>query len=284
MAKRNRTTTAKVIERRIKEGRGQGHFNLYKPWLTIHDVPSHGIVTRTLGWKSGRLHHFFSEHFELAHFFQMEWSMSITDLREQYPLLPLEKTLFIAEKLGIKHPTDPRTHHPIVMTTDQLLTVRAGEETVYEAHSIKPESKLKKRVLEKLEIERLFFKDARVKWRLITEKQINYDFVKNVNWLHSSKLLDDLPHISLSLIDNIESILFHALKNQSMPFAKITLQQDRKLDLPPGTCISIAKYLIANRIWKIDMTKLLEPTLQPIVVERGSKGGILSESLSEQYF
>lgn len=272
MAKRNRTITAKVIERRIKEGRGQGHFSSYKPWLTIHDVPSHGIVTRVLGWKSERLHHLFSEHFELAHFYQMEWANNVIDIREQYPLLPLEKTLFIAEKLGIKHPTDPRTHYPIVMTTDQLLTVRAGEELTYEANSIKPQSKLNKRVLEKLEIERKFFEDAGVKWRLITEKQINYILVKNVNWLHSSKSLNDLPNFSRWYLDYIEPYLFQALKDQSKPFAKITLQQDKILGLPSGTCISIVKYLIANRVWKVDMTKLIEPSLKPIVVERADEG------------
>jgi hypothetical protein len=127
MAKRNRATTARVIERRIKEGRGQGNLSSYKPWLTIHDIPSHGIVTRALGWKSGRLHHLFSEHYELAHFYQMEWANNVIDLREQYPLLPLKKTIFIADKMGIKHPTDPKTHHPIVMTTDQLITIKDGE-------------------------------------------------------------------------------------------------------------------------------------------------------------
>lgn len=66
------------IQRKIKEGRGQGHFSEYKPWLTVHDVPSTGVVTRILGWKSGRLHHYLSEHFELAHHYQMEWSEQVT--------------------------------------------------------------------------------------------------------------------------------------------------------------------------------------------------------------
>lgn len=52
MSKRRRRTTAATIERWIKEGRGRRHFEEYKPWLTIHDVPSHGVVTRVRGWKS----------------------------------------------------------------------------------------------------------------------------------------------------------------------------------------------------------------------------------------
>ncbi|WP_077849884.1 TnsA endonuclease N-terminal domain-containing protein [Clostridium puniceum] len=37
----------------------------------------------------------------------------VVDIREQYPLLPIEDTLAIALELGIKHPEDPQTHQPI---------------------------------------------------------------------------------------------------------------------------------------------------------------------------
>ncbi|MDQ0092076.1 hypothetical protein J2T12_005520 [Paenibacillus anaericanus] len=137
MGKNRTTTTASSIARRIREGRGKGHFSSYRPWLTIHDVPSTGVVTRILGWKSGRLHHYLSEHLELAHHYQMEWAENVIDIREQFPLLPLEKTLFIAQKLGIKYPIDPKTKYPIVMTTDMLLTIRKGDDIGFVAHSTK---------------------------------------------------------------------------------------------------------------------------------------------------
>ncbi|MCM3397873.1 hypothetical protein [Oceanobacillus profundus] len=43
MAKRNRGTTKKKIEKWTLEGRGQGVREDYKPWLTIQDVPSEGM-------------------------------------------------------------------------------------------------------------------------------------------------------------------------------------------------------------------------------------------------
>ncbi len=49
------------------------------------------------------------------------------DIREQFPLIPLDKTLYIAQKLGIKHSTDPKNKLPIIMTTDMLLTVKQEE-------------------------------------------------------------------------------------------------------------------------------------------------------------
>ncbi|WP_232700029.1 TnsA endonuclease N-terminal domain-containing protein [Brevibacillus daliensis] len=268
MAKRIRSTTLSVIERRLKEGRGTGHFSEYKPWLTIHDVPSKGVVTRIFGWKSGRLHHYLSEHFELAHHYQLEWSSSVIDIREQFPLLPLEKTLFIAEKLGIKHPIDPKTKHPIVMTTDMMLTVKGESGVEYIAHSIKPISKINKRVLEKLEIERCFFKDAGVTWRLITEKQINYELVRNVKWIHSARSIEGFRQITPALIDLVTPLLFEDIKKAERPLAKTTHYFDQQLELEPGTCIHIVKYLIANRIWLVDMTKRINPTLEPLKIER----------------
>lgn len=260
MAKRRQRTTAATIARRIKEGRGKGHFAEYKPWLTIHDVPSLGVVTRVPGWKSGRLHHYFSEHFELAHHYQMEWALDVIDIREQYPLLPLERTLFIAQKLGIKHPTDPKTKHPIVMTTDMLLTVRLGGELRFIAHSIKPSAKLNRRVLEKLQIEKCYFQELGIAWRLITENQINYDLVRNVEWLHSAKTLEETTYLSRELVNELEPVLYECIKSQDKPLAKITLDLDERKGLLEGTCMNVVRYLIANRLWEVDMSRRILPT------------------------
>ena len=272
MAKRRRATTLKTIERKIKEGRGKGDFSNYKPWLTIHDVASHGVVTRIRGWKTGRLHHLFSEHYELAHFYQMEWEPNVVDIREQYPLLPLEKTLFIAEKLGIKHPRDPKTQHPIVMTTDMLLTIKEGDDCRFIAHTIKPISKLNKRVIEKFQIEKEFFKDLGIGWALITENEINYDLVKNVEWIHSARFIEDLnAPITFDLIMEVESVLYQELQKGDKPLAKVTLEMDIKLGLPKGTCIQIVRHLIANCYWEVDITKRLQPALNPIKIEKTKK-------------
>ncbi|ETT47085.1 Tn7-like transposition protein A [Paenibacillus sp. FSL R7-269] len=267
MAKRRQRTTAATIARRIKEGRGQGHFKDYKPWLTIHDFPSLGIVTRVPGWKSGRLHHYFSEHFELAHHYQMEWARGVIDIREQYPLLSVEKTLFIAQKLGIKHPIDPKTKYPIVMTTDMMLTVRSENEAGFIVHSIKPSNKLNQRVLEKLQIEKYYFEDLGIEWRLITEKQINYDLVRNVEWLHSSKSLEEISYLDNDLLYDLEPVLYECIRTENKPLAKITLSIDQKKDLPMGTSMHAVRYLIANRLWEVDMKRRILPTQNRLEIQ-----------------
>jgi len=42
MARKNYSPTDKTFQKWIKEGRGLGHGQAYKPWLTVRDVPSQG--------------------------------------------------------------------------------------------------------------------------------------------------------------------------------------------------------------------------------------------------
>ena len=105
MSKRKRTSK---IEKWIKEGQGSGIGIAYKPWLKIQDVSSKGRSTRLKGIKTNRQHEFLSD-LERNHFYLTEHSDFIADIRERFPLLLLEETIFNADKLGIKHPTDPKT-------------------------------------------------------------------------------------------------------------------------------------------------------------------------------
>lgn len=56
----------------IKEGRGTGEYQDYKPWLTVYDAPSDGRVHRVFGYKSKRTHHLLSD-LELSMFYLLEW-------------------------------------------------------------------------------------------------------------------------------------------------------------------------------------------------------------------
>lgn len=181
MSKRTRTSK---IEKWIKEGRGSGIGSDYKPWLNIQDVSSLGRSTRLKGIKTNRRHEFLSD-LERNYFYLTEYSNFIIDIREQFPLLPLEETIVIADELGIKHPVDPKTNEPIVMTTDFLLTVDKGEGIVEVARTVKMKDELyKKRVLEKFDIENVYWKRRNVDWGIVTEFQIPKIFARNISYIN----------------------------------------------------------------------------------------------------
>lgn len=64
---------------------------------------------------------------ERNHLYLTEFFDVISDILEQFPLLPQEEMIVIAEELGIKHPADQKIGNPIVMTTEFLLTVDKGQ-------------------------------------------------------------------------------------------------------------------------------------------------------------
>jgi len=99
MGKRRVRWARESIERRLAEGRGDGTGINYKPWLRVQDVPSKGRIHRIKGCTIGRVQHLLSD-LEAKVFYAFDFSTSVLDIREQYPLPPLEDTLAIAEECG----------------------------------------------------------------------------------------------------------------------------------------------------------------------------------------
>ena len=235
-----------------KNNKGQGHGKEYIPGLTVRDVPSKGLSTRITGWKTGRVHHFLSLG-ELNYFYCLEWSESVVDIREQF-LLPLDRTLEIAERLGIKHPTIPRTNEWDVMSTDFLIDIEIESHVRLKARTFKQESDLSsKRKIEKLEIERMFWTEQGIDWGIVTEKEIPEELIHNIKWIHSAKELSSGPGITRMMLEQIELKLYDLISKYQAPIARIALEVDNQLGLSPGTSLWAIRYFIANRIWLVDM-------------------------------
>ncbi|MBD2566594.1 TnsA endonuclease N-terminal domain-containing protein [Anabaena lutea] len=265
MAKRKRTKTEAVIDRHISEGRGQGRGYEYKPWLLVQDVASQGLASRIKGWKTNRVHHLLS-NLELNYFYILEWSPIICDIREQYPLLPLEETLAIAEKNGIPHPKDPKTQDPMVMTTDFLITVRQKIGVIEQVRTLKLAKDLQsERTLQKLEIERQYWQSRDINWGIVTEHEIPERLARNIDWVHPFFSIEDCSSISESEIRRITTALTLRVVEEHDSLASIAADCDDQLGFKPGIGLSVARHLIANRWWLVDMNKSINPS-EPLVL------------------
>jgi hypothetical protein len=258
MAKRDRSTTEKKIEKAIEDGRGKGQGAEYKPWLTIRDVPSLGMATRIKGWKTNRVHHLLSK-MELHYFYTLEWSDAVIDIREQYPLLPLERTLEISKSLGIKHPVDPKSQTPIVMTTDFLITVNTLKGQEIRARTIKSSSELKGRTIEKFAIEQQFYNEQEIDWGIVTDIEKPNIFIRNIEWLYNAKSLENFKVIDINKLNRISLHLFEDLINSKESLSFICLSSDEKYGLKPGTCLFTVKHMLANKRWLVDMNNEIDP-------------------------
>lgn len=262
MSKRNRSFTATKMKKWLKEGRGQGIAKEYKPWITIQDVPSKGNRTRLKGIKSARTHHFLS-NLERDYFYITEFSDSVKDIREQFPLLPLEQTIAIAEENGIEHPTDPETKEPVVITTDFLLTVETNGSIEDVARTIKQKKDLlDPRVIEKFEIERRYWAMKDISWGIVTEQNINKILADNLHIVYRDYDLtfnSGLIDIDTKLRKKLINQLIRKLCTENVNVFAITTEFDDLMGIEPGTGLSIFKHLVITKQINLDLfTKKLD--------------------------
>jgi hypothetical protein len=182
---RRKLQTYDDYARALRNGYGKGAGARYKPWLTVRDVPSKGESTIVQGITVDRDHHLFSQ-LERKTFYGVEHKANVVDIREQFPLLPLDLVMGIAERYGIRYPNVPKTKTPAVLTTDLLATLRIGGAEKFLPISCKYASDLLKAYeLEKLEIQRLFWASLGHSMLLITEEDIDEGAAENLRYFSS---------------------------------------------------------------------------------------------------
>lgn len=255
---------AKLLKRYLKEGRGTGEGASYNPWITIYDLPSEGQSSIVSGWKTeGRDHHLLST-LELYFFYLGSWSRKVIDIREQYPLLsnpkrpPLEETLAIAAERKIRHPQDNETKHPIVLTTDFLLTLEVDGKRMYQARTIKPVKELaKRRVIEKFELERRYWQARGVDWGIVTERDMPPTVVNNIGIVYQSYFLPQfVDHEELT--DTAQVLTSMMREEPTISLAGVAKSCDNRLGIKRGSSLQVAYYLIATRQWRIDISRPLD--------------------------
>lgn len=239
-------------QRALKNKYGIGQGSDYKPWLRIQDVKSHGTRSIILGRKSQRSHHMMSS-IESEFFYLAEFSDSVVDIREQFPILPLNYTQKVASMLGVKHPIHPKTKEPIIMTTDQLLTIDSIQGISYHAVSVKPESESdKQRVLEKIDIERVCWELLGVRFSYFTGNELTKVQSRNLDWV-TAPFRENPPYFSDGQINsaltviNVGQFFFEDLCNKLISM-NIASHDEAQL---------LIRYLIADKFIDVDLSSYI---------------------------
>ncbi|MGD7009339.1 TnsA endonuclease N-terminal domain-containing protein [Metabacillus sp. 84] len=258
MSKRKRSPST---DKKLKDGRGQGLGIEYKPWVKIQDVPSLGRATRLKGIKIPRQFEFLSD-LERNYFYLLEFSDRVFDIREQYPLLPIEETIVIADELGIKHPTDPKTGEPIVMTTDFLVTISNNQQHQYLARTLKYKDELmNERILEKFEIERVYWERQDINWGIVTELEIPKAMAHNIAFFHGYSdlsVLEGFGDLTAYDIEDMSVYFISKLLTQDHTVKQIAKEFEKDFGMVVGCGLSLFKYLIATKAIEVDILEKLE--------------------------
>lgn len=248
MARKTLKMTNRKIERYIKAGRGQGEGAEYVPWLQVGDFSSRGRGHRIKDPITGRTHHFFSD-LEADFFWHLLWNENIIDVREQFPLLPVDEVEAIAIRLGFQYPCEPGEDTRHVMTTTFLITAKshAGEYTA--ARHVKYAKDLSNaRTIQKLKIEHAYWESRGVELKVVTEESFNRRTARNISFLmgYYSALpqLND-PNMLTKITDHINELINP--KWNYHPLSSLMLGIDNKLALPDGTTLSVFFHLAAHK-------------------------------------
>lgn len=255
MAKRKYEIDEKKIDRFSKEGRGTGHGGEYKPWLTIHDVPSLGRVSRIHSFKTGREHHCLSD-LEAGLFRILDWSDCVMDVREQYPL-DRAVTQMLAQQMGIAHPRDPTSRVDIVMTVDLLADIRLDGRVQRAAYSIKPAAELEnKRTLEKLELERRWCAREKIRWYLVTDRDLPERRIMNLEWLHEMRSLahENTSHADY-WSDRCDRFVVELQSVRGGSIQDFFAHLQRRCGFAVGEPLKALRHLAANKRIMIDLDK-----------------------------
>lgn len=248
MGKRQYWNSEAKNKRWIKEGRGQGIRSNYKPWLTVRDVASEGRSHRVFGHITHRTHHLLSD-LELATFLLLQWRPTTTDIREQFPL---DRTLTreISKQLGVQHPNHQGLDQ--YMSSDFVVDSQAKEQPRF-AIQVKPIAAFSDpRTIEKLEIEKLYWREKGVPFYWVTENQIPPIVFENINLLYNHIEGDGDREELLIQLDIFSK---HLKASETLRVKDLCMKLDLSYDHEPGEALYQMKRLLAKRYLHFDIAK-----------------------------
>lgn len=269
---RSKLVTQEAIDKRIASGDGQGVREDYVPWIKIRAFPSRGTSHIVPGVKVHRAHHLLSNA-EYHYHVILEHDRSIIDIREQFPLLPVAETHAIASSLNVRQPVYPGTNVPLVLTTDFLITQQdeTGKERLV-ARSLKYAQEIEKaskfeqdRLLEKLEIERIYWARRNVEWKLVLYERLSQNKIRNLLLLRSYAVISP----SLASEKNIYRLLeiLSVAKTDEIPLKTLLVKVAKELYMEYMGVKSLFFHLAWTGRLKVNISSKLIELSRPLHVE-----------------
>lgn len=222
--------------------------------LKVTTFSSKGRATRIFSYKTNKIHHLQSDN-QLRAFLLLEWDDKVKNIKENVVLDDLEATLYNVDNLRLDKFKDKETGDLYELHTNFLIKTtnkEKGEETV--ALSVKSISELQRvTVIEKMEIEKRYWKVKGIKFYVITENEIDKQFVENIKWAREA-LVDK----GLKNKRELGEKLYYFLQERKTEKLNQVLEEfDVKEHLIKGTALFIFRYLIGIKEIEIDMKKTI---------------------------
>ena len=174
-------------DRKLKENRGTGTHENYKPWVKIREFNSIGTACSYPDWKHGRMIQLLSQA-ELGYYLKLRWSDNVEDIREQFPL-DLDTTTRIARSLGVRPMQNGRKR----MITDFLVSLSNGSYIACSIEATREALKSNKRNVELHMIEYNYWKSKGIPWKVLFKEDLNPIEISNIKDIVSYYNMERVP-------------------------------------------------------------------------------------------
>lgn len=222
--------------------------------LKVTTFSSKGRATRIYSYKTKKIHHLQSDN-QLRFFLILEWSNKVKDIQQNIELKDLEATIDNIENLRLDKFSDKETGGLYQLHTNFLVTIKRNFVEEQIAVSVKSLSELeRKTVIEKMEIERRYWKVKGVRFHVITEKEINKQLVENIKWVREAFIDKSIENKEV-----LKEKLYYFLQEYKEKRIMDALNNfDEEAKLKEGTALFILRYLIAVKEVEINMKEKMD--------------------------
>jgi len=222
--------------------------------LKVTTFSSKGRATRIYGYKTKRIHHLQSDN-QLRVFLMLEWQDKVNDIKENIELKDMEATVDNVDDLRLDKFSDKETGQLYQLHTNFLVTTKKDNLEEQIAISVKSLSELERRtVIEKIEIERRYWKSKGVRFYVVTEKEINKQFVDNIKWVREA-LIDKNIEGKKELG---ERLYYFLQKNKENKLIKALELFEDEEDIKAGIALFIFRYLLGTKEIEVNMEKSID--------------------------
>ncbi|MEH7114576.1 TnsA endonuclease C-terminal domain-containing protein [Neobacillus niacini] len=244
-----------TIKRFLDEGRGAGIGKDYKPWLRVQDIASQGRSTRIYSFTSQRVVHMLSD-LQLYYFYLLEFDDRVVDIRENYPALDFHELNIPLDGELTKKLFNSKTKAPHVFEVSFLVTrMDQQNKPYYEARAIKSSSEFeKKTTIQRLELLHRYFERKQIDFGIVTEKEINKQFARNIGWILTAYDLHDYPDL-IGNFHYLKQDMLNDLTNPSESFLKAFARLEMNYQLEEGLGLIFFKHLLATKQLTMDLSQ-----------------------------
>ncbi len=184
----------------------------------------------------------------------------------------------MARRLGVNPPR--HSGRPVVVTTDLLLCFNGPGGTWREAIAVKPWRRLRhRRVNELLNIERVWWSDQGVRWRLVTERELPEALVGNLVWVDEH--FDILPGVLRGVgVADVAADLLARVRAGGATLMGLAALTDLSLGQEPGTALLVFRHMLARGRWtmplheRIRTDRELAPDLLQVAAAQDPRCGL----------